>query len=114
MWETFDFADPAETKGNRDVTTVAPQALFMMNIPFVLKHARATADRLVNLKNFDDQQRIDRVFSLTLSRKPSSAERSRMLEYVKTFTAESKQNKSAAWAAVVHALFASAEFRYVN
>jgi hypothetical protein len=114
MWETFDFADPAETKGARDVTTVAPQALFMMNNPFVLKHARSTADRLVKLDNIEDRQRIERAFQLTLSRMPTSAERNQMLKYIKNFETQNKQGKASAWAAAVHALFASAEFRYVN
>ena len=31
MHELFDFADPSQIKGQREVTTVASQALFLMN-----------------------------------------------------------------------------------
>ena len=38
--EAFDAADPDFVTGDRDVTTVAPQALFMMNSPFVIDPGR--------------------------------------------------------------------------
>ncbi len=43
MFETFDFPEPSETKGVRDVTTVPTQALFMMNSQFVIEQATHAA-----------------------------------------------------------------------
>src|SRR5258708_15346334 len=43
MLGTFDFPEPSETKGVRDVTTVPTQALFLMNSRFVIEQARAAA-----------------------------------------------------------------------
>ncbi len=37
--ETFDFPEPSETKGVREVTTVPTQALFLMNSRFVIDQA---------------------------------------------------------------------------
>src|SRR6202008_4527931 len=37
--ELFDFPSPLQTRGNRDVTNVPPQALAMLNDPFVLDQA---------------------------------------------------------------------------
>ena len=44
----FDVADPELVVGQRDVTTIAPQALYMMNSPVVLEQSEAAgraADR---------------------------------------------------------------------
>ena len=41
VYRTFDFPDPTTTSPRRDQTTVAPQALFLMNHPFVIDAARA-------------------------------------------------------------------------
>ena len=45
LFEVFDFADPSIVVGRRNVSTVAPQALFLMNNPFVLEQAQAAAKR---------------------------------------------------------------------
>ena len=42
LFEVFDFADPNVCLGRRNVSTVAPQALYLMNSPFVLGQAKAT------------------------------------------------------------------------
>ena len=41
LYRTFDFPDPNATSPKRDQTTVAPQALFLMNHPFAIDAARA-------------------------------------------------------------------------
>ena len=41
VFQAFDFADPSVQNGRRDVTTVAPQALFMMNSAFASQQSLA-------------------------------------------------------------------------
>ncbi len=48
VFQAFDFADPSTMNGKRPSTTVAPQALFMMNSPLVLRQTRAMAEMLLN------------------------------------------------------------------
>ena len=43
----FDFAEQGMVTGDRDTTTVAPQALYLLNDPFVRSQSRALADRLL-------------------------------------------------------------------
>ena len=43
VFEAFDFADPSLVVGRREASTVAPQALFLINHPFVLAQARDVA-----------------------------------------------------------------------
>ena len=43
LFEVFDFADPSLPTGARNTSTVAPQALFMLNSPWVRDRAKALA-----------------------------------------------------------------------
>ena len=47
MFQAFDLPDPSTPNGDRNSTVVAPQALFMMNAPLVLKATRAMAEKLL-------------------------------------------------------------------
>ncbi len=116
FFETFDFPEPSETRGRRDVTTVAPQALFLMNSPFVQEQAKTAAERLI-AKATNDEDRVRRAYRQALGREPSASELARALKFVKE-TAESSEDTSEAqrqhdaWTRLYHSLFASAEFRY--
>jgi hypothetical protein len=111
IFEAFDFADPSVCTGRRNVSTVAPQALFLMNNPFVLKQSEAAAKRLLEEKG-DDATRLTRAFRLALGRPPTAGER----RAAAAFLAKSGDEKarSAAWAQLVQAIFASIDFRYVD
>ena len=108
MLEVFDAADPSTVTGKRNSGTVAPQALFMMNHPFVLEQSKHAATRLLAERHADDAERIARAYRLVLGRAPTRSEREIAARFLKGKTEKD------AWAAVFHALFASAEFRYVN
>lgn len=59
--------------GQRDATTVATQALFMLNSPFVREQSLYLADNLLAAKQTDNA-RIRRAYELVLSREPSPRE----------------------------------------
>ena len=82
FYRNFDFPDPAETHGARDITTVAPQALFLMNSGFVTSHANVAAERLL-AKPVSDHERVRLAFRQTLTRDPNAQEVERALAYVK-------------------------------
>jgi hypothetical protein len=106
--EVFDFADASVSTGRRNASTVAPQALFLMNNPFVLDQAKHAAKRLLAEKLPDDRARLVRAYRLALGRPPTEGEAAVALPVV-----ASAAQKEPAWASVFHALFASAEFRFV-
>ncbi|MEX2214976.1 MAG: PSD1 and planctomycete cytochrome C domain-containing protein [Phycisphaeraceae bacterium] len=110
MFELFDFAEPSMVNGDRDVTTVATQALFMMNSSFVLEQSSATAARLMKEEAKDDAARVDRAYMRTLGRPASSTERERAVKFVESYD----KDRAAGWTALCQALFACAEFRYLN
>jgi cytochrome c553 len=105
----FDFADPSSINGHRDTTTVAPQALLLMNSSFVVSQAKAWSEKLCSEKG-DDPGRIDSAYFRALGRSPSSEERSRIEKYL----AGTPGSRAQAWATVCQALLESAEFRYLG
>src|SRR5579883_306471 len=108
MLEVFDAADPSTVTGKRNSGTVAPQALFMMNHPFVLKQSELAATRLLGEKHANNGERITRAYRLVLGRTPTAGEREVAERFLKG------KSETDAWTVLLHALFASAEFRYVN
>jgi hypothetical protein len=84
MFETFDFPEPSETKGVRDVTTVPTQALFLMNSRFVIEQARSAASKLLADSDASPEQLVTRAYLQVLNRAPSAAEVTRALAFVHT------------------------------
>jgi hypothetical protein len=120
--DAFDFADPNVVTGQRDVTTVAPQALFMLNSTFVSAQAKEFATRVAKTAAKNDTARVDLAYKLALGRSPTTPERTRAIAYIDTYLRDPSANKSKdpdknkleAWTSLCQALFASAEFRYLN
>jgi len=74
LMQAFDVAHPALVTGDRRVTTVPTQALFLMNSSFVMDQARSTARRLLAQGDLSDEQRLDLAYRLAYARPPSDGE----------------------------------------
>jgi Protein of unknown function (DUF1553)/Protein of unknown function (DUF1549)/Planctomycete cytochrome C len=111
VFEVFDFADPSMVTGRRNVSTVAPQALFLVNHPFVITESRATARRLLAETNLGDQARLTRLYRLALGRPPTGRERPIGLAFASAGGTGSSTPEET-WAMLVQALFGSLDFRY--
>jgi hypothetical protein len=111
LFELFDFPEPSMVTGRRNVSTVAPQALFLMNHPFVLEAARSAAERLLARPGLDDRARVKHLYRRTLGRFPSEGELQVSLKYVVQASAAERLE---AWAQVYQSVFASIDFRYLN
>lgn len=71
LFEQFDFPDPTMPTGSRNATTVAPQALLLMNSELVMDSADRLASQL--LSDFSDgRERIDAATRIVFGR-PSTA-----------------------------------------
>jgi hypothetical protein len=110
--EVFDFADPSVTTGNRTTSTVAPQALFMLNHPMVKDQAKSAAERLLSETLQNDEARLIHAYRLTLGRTPNSGERTVFLKHLAD--AIDTKDRTNVWTQIYHALFASIDFRYLN
>jgi hypothetical protein len=109
----FDFGDPSLVVGDRAVTTVPAQALYLVNSPFMVEQSRALARRLLKEAGLDDRARVERAYRIALARPPSSAERERAARFLTAFTTN-LQDTEAAWASYCQVLLVSAEFRYIE
>ncbi len=78
MLSTFDAPDPSVSCARRVETTVAPQALAMLNSDFMLEQAKAFADRL--RREFGDQPEewVRGAWHVALGRAPSAEETERL------------------------------------
>ena len=118
--KVFDFPEPSMINGSRDVTTVATQALYMMNSDFVTVQAEAFADRVLGEDADSEKDRVDRAWQIALARLPSEAERNEALSFIEQTSESFKTSEFAndrlqkAWTSLAQSLFASAEFRYVE
>ncbi|MSR58294.1 MAG: DUF1549 domain-containing protein [Planctomycetaceae bacterium] len=93
--EAFDFAEQGMVTGRRDQTTVAPQALYLLNDPFVRDGSLALAARLLARVERDgaqpgdaepdDLDRIHRAYRLTVCRPPTSHEVDRAMRYLSEY-----------------------------
>ena len=105
----FDFADPNLVVGERTTSSVPTQALYLMNNPFVRTQAEAAARSLLDLKLADDSARIARAYRRTLGRDATSTEREVILKFLAT-----EKDAAKAWTQVIHSLYASLDFRFLN
>ena len=119
--ELFDAPDPSLVVGVRDTTTVPAQSLYLMNSAFVVEQSRQFAKRLLVAGDSSDKARVRQAFRLAFHRDPTASESEQMTDFVqRSQSAMEKIEKDRdliavrAWAALSQALFASAEFRYVD
>ncbi len=83
MFETFDAPDSVASCARRESSTVAPQALAMMNGEFANRQSKALAARL-RREHASDEARVDAGYRLTLGRDTSDREKERALGFLKT------------------------------
>ena len=74
LMQAFDAPDAQASCSRRMNTTVAPQALALLNDPFVRRRADELAKRLPSDAGSEPDAQICRAFALCLSRDPASAE----------------------------------------
>ena len=84
--QLFDAPDAIQSIGNRNVTTVPPQALAMMNSPFVRNIAEKFAARISAEKEPTDEAIIEQAYWLALSRPPENDEVSQMVGFLNSQT----------------------------
>ncbi len=111
LLEVFDFANPSIPVSSRPKTTVAPQALYLLNSPFVQDMARRTAARV---GVGDREQAVDHAFRLLVCRRPTAAEKGVLVKYL---TAQYEGPGTMTLhdvAKLCHAIACSTQFQYVD
>ena len=103
----FDAADATAMVDTRVVSTVAPQALFLLNSPFALEAARAFADR-VRRESSGTEARIARAYRLAYGRPPTAEE----IEVGRGLVGNG--DDPVAWTGYLHVILCGNEFVFVD
>ena len=123
LMQAFDGPDAAVTCGRRSTTTVAPQALALLNDTFFRDRATDFAHRLISESGTDTGDWIERSFRLAVSRPPSAAERAASVEFIERQGERRKARDSSPGVEAIRlqaltdycqALFSLNEFIYVD
>lgn len=109
----FDFTLPAEFAGQRAVTTVPTQALFLMNAKVLKQRAQELAQTILSTNG--DEARLEALWLRVLNRPIADVERTEALAFLKDLrgmepNADAAANDLRAWSELCHALLASNEF----
>ncbi len=120
LFQLLDFPDPAVPTGDRATSTVAPQALLMLNSDLVMQTADKLAERLLS-ENETDAQRLAALTLIAYGREATLDEiRSHALFLVEIESAMTLSEpdpdirKRQAWNALCHTVLAANEFIYIK
>ncbi|MCA9192885.1 MAG: DUF1553 domain-containing protein [Planctomycetales bacterium] len=112
----FDCTDAAISGSNRSTSTVASQALFMMNGDLLMKCADGLARQILQSCN-DDKERIRLLFERVLNRTPDQQEVNWVLDSLADLKGNLASGEEAdffTWSAVCQSLLVANEFVYVQ
>jgi hypothetical protein len=84
MMQTFDAPDALSSIGERPTTTVAPQALLLLNNANTRLYAKSFAGRVLRDPNIDLPAAIRQAYLIAVARQPTDAELADGLEFVTT------------------------------
>jgi hypothetical protein len=113
LYTLFDFGDATTPDGHRSSTTVATQALFVMNSPLVIREAKNISDTVLKQEK-PDKRRVEEIYLRVLDRRPDANEIDRGLSYLTSFRRKWSQiDEEQAWTSLTHVLMASNEFIFV-
>ena len=111
----FDAADPVGVAEQRNVSTVAPQALFLLNHPLILEKATALAERLQSEQTPSDEKKVKWLYETLYGRPPIAKELKIARSALAAARAESNEtNEVAAWTRYCQALLCGNEFIYID
>ncbi|MFO0911512.1 MAG: PSD1 and planctomycete cytochrome C domain-containing protein [Pirellulales bacterium] len=96
LLETFDYGNTTSSVGARPVTTVAPQALVLLNGQFSYQRSQAMARRVLQESQGDIGRAIERAYRLAYGRSPTPAEQEFARDYL--------SRQEVAWGQLQHVL----------
>ncbi len=121
MFQAFDFPDPSAMQGDRSTTTIAPQALFMLNSKFMDEQTEEMARRLIKEMPESTEDRVNRAYQLVYGRKPTETELGDMQSFINNINEKVAETESLkeqrtlkVWKSVCRVLLSSSEFIFLN
>jgi mono/diheme cytochrome c family protein len=118
MMQVFDAPDALSGVGERPTTTIAPQALLLMNNPQVRDYARSFARRIAPDERTRVEDAVKAGYLIALARGPSAEELADAVAFVKTqvesYRAAGKSGRELALTDFCQVLMCLNEFIYVD
>lgn len=116
IFDVFDFADPHATTGARPQTTVAIQALYLLNDDMVMDLSKAAARRF--LKE-EASTRLIRLYETMFQRMPVESDLEPFQAFIKQTQTQLESDDSEnpeleAWSALCHAMFSMSRFQFLD
>lgn len=120
--ESFDIATTTPNCTRRSSSNVAPQALMLMNSPFMIRYANRMTDRVRNERPTLPEQ-ITRAYFLCFCRQPDAEELSSFIAFVRKQTSAYRESskklstleaEKKALANLCHAFLSANEFIYID
>lgn len=121
MFMLFDYADASVLNGNRSSTTVAPQALFLLNSHLVEEASQRMAKNLLSQTELSPEQKLKQLYLNAYGRLPSDIEVSKSIQFLDELEqdlqaeeSDSQKRIQRSWQVLCQSLFASSEFIYLR
>jgi len=121
VFRTFDFPDPAVIDGDRATTTVAAQALFMMNSRLMGEASQHLARSLLLDSSLSDRDRLTMACRRVLGRSAAADELAEWESFLARYQSAASLapenpdlRRRLAWQGLCRALLSSNEFVYIN
>ena len=121
VFRTFDFPDPAVINGDRATTTVATQALFMLNSSLMGQASLELARSLLVDSTMTDRDRLEQACQRVLGRTAAADELAAWESFLDRYqkaaslaAASPDKGRRLAWQGLCRALLSSNEFVYID
>mgnify|MGYP003662971935 CR=1 FL=1 len=112
IFEVFDFADPNIQRGKRTTSTVASQALLLMNHPFVIERSRQAAERMLKSGSSSVTSKVEYAYLQLLGRYPTTEEIDICVEFLGDVADDAESVHR--WGMLYQTLVQCVDFRYLN
>ena len=113
VFQLFDYPDPAVPTGDRATTTVAPQALFLLNSEWAMRLCEDSAAALLKDASLDDAGRVRRIYARAYGREATAEEVAKGLDLVRDVE-QALGERGRAWACLWQVVVSANEFVYVK
>ncbi len=111
MFGLFDYSDASVLNGDRSTSTIAPQALFMMNSDFVADQTRTIAGRYLS-SGLETKEVVNRLYVEAFGHPASDRDVQHAIQFLENFG--NVASRDTAWQAYCQAVVSSNEFIYVQ
>jgi hypothetical protein len=116
MMVIFDAPEALSGMADRPTTTIAPQALHLLNSPQVRQHARAFAERVLAGDKTSDEEAVRRAYRIALAREATATELRDAVDFLQQQMASypPERRRHAALADFCQVLMCLNEFVYID